>query len=317
MGKLAMIKSVDRKVVPAGRPVGRADAEGPVAWRSLEAGPRLSVATAIATAAHLVVLVIFQYGMPQLFTSPPVNEIIIPVELVTIDEITTAPKPTADEAIDEPEPAPPPPTPPQMAAAPPELEAVPLPPEPDAKPAPKPKPPKAAAKPEPQPKTARARPDRKPKAPDRRDFASVLKSLETQEPKPREKTEEGKKPVEEAPRAPQTAAAEMATATEIDALRAIIRRQIEPCWNPPVGAAMAEDLVVRIHVSVDPDGTVRQARILDSGRMVFDRFYEAAADSARRAVLNPRCNPLQLPQDRYDLWQELVLTFNPMEMIGL
>ena len=109
----------------------------------------------------------------------------------------------------------------------------------------------------------------------------------------------------------------MATATEIDALKTIIMRQIEPCWNPPVGAATDQDLVVTIQVSVDPDGTVRQARIFDSGRMVFERFYEAAADSARRAVLNPRCNPLQLPLDRYELWRELVLIFNPMEIMGL
>ncbi len=317
MGKLAKVINLGRKVVPVGRPVGRADAEGPVASRSLEAGPRLSMAVAMATAAHLVVLVIFQFGMPQLFTSPPVAEMIIPVEILTIDEITATPKRTTDQPVDEPEPPPPPPTPPQMAAAPPEPEAVPLPPEPEAIPAPKPKPPKAAAKPEPEPRTARARPDRKPKAPDQYDFAAVLKSLETHEPKPREKAVEGKKPVEDAPVAPQTAAADMATATEIDALRARIRRQIEPCWSPPVGAAEAGDLVVRIQVSVDPDGTVRQARILNSGRMVVDGFYEAAADAARRAVLNPLCNPLRLPPDRYDLWQELVLTFNPTEMMGL
>jgi len=116
---------------------------------------------------------------------------------------------------------------------------------------------------------------------------------------------------------PQPQPVEQATATEIDALRTLIRRQIEPCWNPPVGAQYAEDLVVSIRVWVDPDGTVRRAEIVNGGLMALDSFYEAAADSARRAVLNPRCNPLELPRDRYKLWRQMELTFNPQEMLGL
>ncbi len=304
----------ERTVVPAGRPVGRADAEGPVVSRSLESGPRLSLATLIATSAHLLVLIVFQYGLPGIYAPPPVAEVIIPVDVVNIDDITNLPPPTADEPVEEPvPPPPPPPAPPQMAVAPP--EAVPPPPEPEATPDPKPKPPKAEAKPPPT-KVASARPLAKPKPPDRRDFTTVLKSLESQQPRPKtpEKAEKQPKP---APPTPRSEMSELATVTQLDALRTIIRRQIEPCWNPPVGATDAEDLVVRIQVWVDPDGTVRQAKILDAGRMSVDRFYEAAADSARRAILNPRCNPLKLPPDRYELWRELVLTFNPKEMIGL
>ena len=216
----------ERTVVPAGRPVGRADAEGPVVSRSLESGPRLSLATLIATSAHLLVLIVFQYGLPGIYAPPPVAEVIIPVDVVNIDDITNLPPPPADEPVEEPvPPPPPPPAPPRMAVAPP--EAVPPPPEPEATPDPKPKPPKAEAKPPPT-KVASARPLAKPKPPDRRDFTTVLKSLESQQPRPKtpEKAEKQPKP---APPTPRSEMSELATVTQLDALRTIIRRQIEPC----------------------------------------------------------------------------------------
>ena len=74
---------------------------------------------------------------------------------------------------------------------------------------------------------------------------------------------------------------------------------------------------MKILVYVEPTGQVRHAEVIDAGRMALNAFFEAAADSARRAVLNPKCNPLKdLPADRYNLWQELELTFNPKDALG-
>ena len=99
--------------------------------------------------------------------------------------------------------------------------------------------------------------------------------------------------------------------TEIDA----VRRQISECWNMPAGARDAENLIVTIRATVAPDGTVTSAVIEDRSRM-GDPFYRAAAESAQRAMLNPRCQPLKLPPEKYEQWKNLRIDFNPKDMIG-
>ncbi|MFO1154586.1 MAG: hypothetical protein U1E42_13130 [Rhodospirillales bacterium] len=101
------------------------------------------------------------------------------------------------------------------------------------------------------------------------------------------------------------------TAGEIDS----VRRQIEQCWSLPANVKPTKDLVVQIKVEMNQDGTPRTALIQDTGRM-GDAAYRATAESARRAVLNPRCHPFKLPRDKYDRWRTLNLVFNPAEMFG-
>jgi hypothetical protein len=98
--------------------------------------------------------------------------------------------------------------------------------------------------------------------------------------------------------------------SEID----LIRQQIRECWNLPAGAKEAENLSIEIKMVMNPDGTVRQARILDQSRLQNDLFFRAAAESALRAVLNPRCNPLKLPLEKYQQWQNMILIFDPSQM---
>jgi hypothetical protein len=59
---------------------------------------------------------------------------------------------------------------------------------------------------------------------------------------------------------------------------------------------------------------VREARIVSTDRL-GDPFYRAAAESALRAVLNPRCQPLKLPADKFDQWQTMSLSFNPKDLL--
>lgn len=98
--------------------------------------------------------------------------------------------------------------------------------------------------------------------------------------------------------------------SEMDALK----YQLAKCWNIPTGAMDAENLVVDLYLEMNPDRTVRSAEIMDTGRYSRDTFFQAAADSARRAVFHPHCNPLALPADKYDIWKTIVIRFNPREM---
>jgi TolA protein len=102
------------------------------------------------------------------------------------------------------------------------------------------------------------------------------------------------------------------TSSEIDA----VRRQIERCWNVPDGAKEAPDLVVALRVEMNLDGTPRSAVVEGSSRGQNNSYFQAAAESARRAVLNPRCHPFKFPPDKFDRWRTITLIFNPREMAG-
>ena len=93
------------------------------------------------------------------------------------------------------------------------------------------------------------------------------------------------------------------TASEAD----LVRGQIARCWNVPSGARDARDLVVKIRIAVDPDGTVRQATIVDQARLGSDPVFRSLAESARRAFFNPLCRPLHLPPDKYAIWRDLIV----------
>lgn len=103
---------------------------------------------------------------------------------------------------------------------------------------------------------------------------------------------------------------ETLTATQID----LIRQTIRKCWHFPAGLKNAEELVVDIKMSLDPDGNVKTAEVVDKKRMKNDPNFKVAAEYAHRAVLDPECNPLPLPKEKYEEWKELELSFNPKDM---
>jgi hypothetical protein len=251
---------------------------------------------------------------------------------------TPAPKP-------EPKPEPPTPTssePPPSAAAPP--PAPPQPPQAEIKPAPPPppKPIEAQAPPPPPPRPPEPKPKPEPQqthhaAPAPADkanpaaFAKLIKNLEDKRAEPqqfdsllknltRQETAEAEDTPPARPRIAATAPpssqpraplGSQLTASERD----LIIQQIERCWVVPAGARDAQDLNIEIKAVVNPDGTVRQAAIVDGGRYAADPFFRAAADSAKRAILNPQCSPLRLPPDKYEAWHDLDLFFNPKDLL--
>jgi hypothetical protein len=93
----------------------------------------------------------------------------------------------------------------------------------------------------------------------------------------------------------------------------LLREQLYHCWNVPIGARDAKDLVIEIRVSVGPDGVAQQAKIVDDGRP--DPIFRAAAESARRAFFAPECTPLRVPAGKYELWKDLVVSFSPKDLL--
>ncbi|MCR9257595.1 MAG: hypothetical protein NXI16_16035 [Alphaproteobacteria bacterium] len=241
-------------------------------------------------------------------------------------------------------PPPPPPAPEQVAALPEptpeavqEPEAIPLPKAPEPEPEPEPEPvvaPKPKPKAEPEPQRAVAPPPPRPapprpapkKAEPKKDppktnqLASLLDSLnkDREQVQRGDENRKGAAAQPPAPRLDSQPKAEKKTldrpvklsSGEMDALRA----QLRQCWNFPAGAKNPEDLIVEARVVMRSDRTPATVEILDSGRL-SDSFYRAAADAARRALLNPACHPFKLPPDKASLWQTMILTFDPREML--
>jgi hypothetical protein len=113
---------------------------------------------------------------------------------------------------------------------------------------------------------------------------------------------------------PQSAAPALSTRLTISEEDAL-RRQIEQCWNPPIGARDAQNLIVEITIDVNPDRTVQSAEVVDKIRMASDPYFRAAGEAALRAIYNPKCSPLELPDGKYDQWKAIDFTFDPRDML--
>ena len=67
-------------------------------------------------------------------------------------------------------------------------------------------------------------------------------------------------------------------------------------------------IVIPLKISAKTDGTIKSARILDKSSYEKDKFYRAAADAARRAVLDS--SPLPLPKGKEKKFQDFIFDFN-------
>lgn len=99
--------------------------------------------------------------------------------------------------------------------------------------------------------------------------------------------------------------------SEIDAIAGRLRA----CWNLDPGAMGIEDMIVEIRAQLNQDGSVRRVEIVDDSRYRSDSHFRSVADSARRAVYI--CAPYKILADKYaekyDMWKEMRLRFNPMD----
>lgn len=287
---------------------------------------------------HIGLVVLLTVGLPFLPKEPQID--ILPpvsVEVIDISEIAQTNNPAPAKKADpkpkeEPKEEPPPPPEPEkqvapqmMAEAPPDLtqpeppveedlpepDPVPPPPKP-APPKPKPDPPKKVEKKPEVTKTAKPKAEPKKEEKQQQEFASLLKNLAQQETASGSDPAATAQPTRVNPDIAQLAElANRLTISEQDALK----RQLSQCWVVLAGAKYAERLAVELRVYMNPDRTVQKIDILDKLRYSTDSHYRAAADAAYRALRNPRCSPLDLPPNKYELWKVFVIGFDPSEML--
>jgi hypothetical protein len=96
----------------------------------------------------------------------------------------------------------------------------------------------------------------------------------------------------------------------------IISSQIYPHWAVPSGVRDAENIIIEVEVQLRDNGEVIPScvKILDERRYASDYVFRAAADSARRAVLE--ASPLKIPRDKINLFKNFVLRFILKEALG-
>ncbi len=213
----------------------------------------------------------------------------VPVELITIAAQTNiaaqAPPP---EKIEIPKPDLTPPELPKFV----EAEPAPLPPVP-----------KFKIKPETTDET-----DETAKKPSAKDFAALLNKL-TAAPAPVKNAKPATRTVQ------GVGAANLATATLVDALRS----QIARCWNVGAiaGGPNAADSVVDFRVQFNRNGTVASLAMTGGTveRAGSNAYTRAAAEAASRAIYE--CQPYRLPPDRYEEWSEInPFRFDPRQMMN-
>jgi outer membrane biosynthesis protein TonB len=248
---------------------------------------------------HLAALLFLYFGLPHFYKPLPAPFVPVPFEIVEIADITNT------RIKQEQEPPKPPAPPPK-----PEVKAAPAPPP---QPAPQPKAeeqveallPKPSEKPKP-PAPAKPREDA---------LASVLKDVSKMKSAEATKTPDQKSEAkDQAQSPPQSAAPALSTRLTISEEDAL-RRQVEQCWNPPIGARDAQNLIVEVTINVNPDRTVQSAEVVDKSRMAVDPYFRAAGEAALRAIYNPKCSPLELPADKYEQWKAIDFTFDPRDML--
>ena len=252
-------------------------------------GPRYGVVA--STLFHAMIFAAALFSFHRSFDTPEDSHV-VPVDLVTIADVTNvaaqAPPAPEPQKMDTPPPALEPPPEPQMQ----EVEPAPEPPIPDFKIA-KEKP-KEVEKPAPAKKEAA------------QDFNALLNKLTAPD-----------KPVKNAKAGPRViqgiGTGNLMTADLADALKS----QIFRCWSPPTGAPDARDLIVDFDLSLNPDGTVARLSMTPAtaAQAAGNGYTRAAAEAASRAVY--QCQPYRLPPERYSVWRQInPLRFDPRQMMG-
>lgn len=270
---------------------------------------------------HGVLLVICMVGLPIFRSNTELIPEAVPIEIATVDDMSQTDRAPARAEIEKPKPEEKPeeePPKPKTATNTAETPQKPVLDKP--KPVEKPKPPEAQEEDVADPdKEAEAKPKEKPKPPEKKPevnqeqkeaFSSLLKNLEINKPVASEQKIEAQQTGE--------TPSPMASLTDrlaVNEITSRLSKQLSYCWNLGPGAKYAEELIVDIKITVNPDRTVRDAQIVDQIRYNTDTFFRAAAENALRALRHPYCTPLDLPTDKYDLWKSINFRFDPSLML--
>ena len=305
-------------------------------FKSSRSRESLGTGVLLSVGLHTVLVCFIIFGLP-IFWAPEPLPGAIGIELAQLSDITAAPKvqkegkpnnkppepqPEVKKEAPKKETPPPPPTPPAAAAPPP-----PPPPEEVAEAIPDPlaekkkeeekkkQEEKKKAEEEKKKKEAEKKKKEEIKKQQKKDdqaLDTLLANVLDQQPAPEPDQKPAKKKAEakpaEASTGPQTEnVSEIPlTASEEDG----IRGQIERNWNlgSLAGAPDLTGMVIEVRITLQPDGTVTRAQVVNSGS---NPMFKQASEGAVRAVMIS--SPLQLPPGK--TYDTMLLRFRPDQVM--
>ena len=91
----------------------------------------------------------------------------------------------------------------------------------------------------------------------------------------------------------------------------LVKGQVEKNWRPPVGLERLADVRVLVHMTFEKNGEIKEVTIKDIiCPLNSENTCKLTVESAIRAVR--QSSPIEnLPLDRYDIWKEFDLIFDP------
>jgi outer membrane biosynthesis protein TonB len=244
--------------------------------------------------------------------APPEKKV-APKKVEEVKKAEPAPKVAPEVKTAAKEPVAPPPPEAKKPVEPKKEEPKPLDPDPlkalikkvEEKPAPKEEVKKPEVKPE-KKAEKKKKPDKKKPELKLDDIAAFLNKTDDEKTAPQQ-------PVEEAG-APELAALDAQgtddalAATLVDALR----QRLTQCWSVPPGAREA-DITVKVKFFLNQDGSVAGTpQVLNPNS---DPIFAATAQSAVSAVMECQLYDF-LPREKFDIWKDITINFNPNMMFG-
>jgi colicin import membrane protein len=184
-------------------------------------------------------------------------------------------------------------------------------PKPKAKPKPKPKP-KAKLKPKPKPKKVVRKRKKKKK---KKTFAEQMTALLDKTPDKSAPRAASKPKVKRKKRVGPRAGAFDGRAEQlaINQIAGVMQAKMRECWRLPTGGVGADQMIVTVRVRLRRDGLL--AAYPEVQNTSSSPFFRIAAESVKRAL--KACEPYDLPPDKYDIWRDMDLAFDPSAMYGL
>lgn len=257
---------------------GVANGGGEGTRRSWRDALRPGVIGSLVLHVAALVLLLYQVGVPPVLLS------VIPVEMVPFAEETATPAPQPNAPVQ-----------PSAGASPQVASVAPPRPAPRAQPRPAPVPPAAP------PSTPQPAPDALPRAPQDA-LQSQLDAL-------------AKLRVPNASGTGTTASGSSSAPAGASGYRVedLVRAQVQRRWNLRLDELGERELIVTIHVVLEPDGTVTKAEIVDTPRTKGDDVYRSIAISARNAVL--LSSPLNLPSGMTEAMRDMTISFNTRDSL--
>ena len=102
------------------------------------------------------------------------------------------------------------------------------------------------------------------------------------------------------------------TISETDAIASLLSQN----WNLDPGAIGIEGMVVKIRVRLAKDGSINKIEFVDQNRVNSDPSYRSVAESAQAAIYATQQAFKEVfgqkYADRYDVWNTLLLNFDPL-----